>query len=71
YIIGQSADRALTEWNIYNRWGELIFSSDSQFNGWNGELNGVSQDLGSFVVILLSKVRGEDVVHRQTFTLVR
>lgn len=71
YIIGQSADRGLVRWEIYNRWGELVYSATDQFAGWNGEFKGTQQDMGSYVVIVLSRVMGQDVVNRETFHLVR
>ncbi len=35
--------------NIYNNWGELIFTSTSQKVGWDGKRNGVDQPLGVYV----------------------
>lgn len=29
---------------IFNRWGELVFESDNQFNGWDGTYKGVLQN---------------------------
>ena len=34
---------------VYNGWGELIFESDKQSNGWDGKRNGVDQPIGVYV----------------------
>lgn len=37
------------ELNIFNRWGERIFSSVFPEEGWNGEIKGVEQEEGIYV----------------------
>jgi gliding motility-associated-like protein len=37
------------ELRIYNKWGELIFVSNSQAQGWDGTRNGVEQPVGVYV----------------------
>ena len=34
---------AKMEWQIYNRWGTLVFVSSSPSNGWDGKYNGQLQ----------------------------
>lgn len=43
--------RAITLFRIYNRWGQLVFSSTNPETGWDGKFNGVPQSPGSFVWI--------------------
>jgi len=39
--------------NIYNRWGENIFSTTSiDGRGWDGKYNGVPQPLGVYVFVI-------------------
>ena len=35
--------------SIYNRWGQLVFSTRINGNGWDGKINGVPQATGTFV----------------------
>lgn len=35
--------------NIYNRWGQLLFSGNSNGIGWDGRINGILQTTGTFV----------------------
>ena len=37
---------------IFNRWGQLIFSTSNESNGWDGTINGRLQPTGSFVWIV-------------------
>jgi gliding motility-associated-like protein len=37
---------------IYNRWGELIFSTTQNGQGWNGKINGKDQGTGVYVWIV-------------------
>jgi gliding motility-associated-like protein len=71
YIIGISAQRLLIDFSVYNRWGELVFVSTDQFDGWDGTIGGTDQEIGTYVVVVRSLVFGESVINRTTFQLVR
>jgi gliding motility-associated-like protein len=45
---------------LYNRYGELIFKSSNENQGWDGNINGSAQNTGSFVWI----AEGEDYLGR-------
>jgi gliding motility-associated-like protein len=34
---------------IYNRWGQMVFSTPDPSKGWDGKINGVDQPTGTFV----------------------
>ncbi len=36
------------EIDIFNRWGEMIFSSNDLEHGWDGTYNGTPQDIGTY-----------------------
>ena len=40
------------EWKIYNRWGQLVFSTNSRFQGWDGTFKGVVQPLDVYTYTL-------------------
>ena len=42
---------------VYNRWGQLIFSTNSLTRGWDGAINGVKQATGTYIWML----RAEDL----------
>lgn len=37
------------EFKVYNNWGEVIFISNDQSNGWDGKYDGVEQPIGVYV----------------------
>jgi PKD repeat protein len=57
---------------VYNRWGQLVWSSNEAHKGWDGTLNGKLQDPGTYVWM----VRGVDftgkvITKKGTMILVR
>jgi gliding motility-associated-like protein len=36
---------------IFNRWGEKVFESTNQFNGWDGTYKGVMQSVGTYIYV--------------------
>ena len=50
----------LDYFRIYNRWGQLIFSTNTINKGWDGTLGGRQQSSGTFVYM----VQGEDITGR-------
>ena len=59
------------QFNIYNRWGQQIFTTSNLNDCWDGRVNGTMQDAGTFVYeIQASTICGE--IHRKgTFVLIR
>lgn len=43
---------------IYNRWGQLVFSSTTPGEGWDGKVKGIAQATGTYVWLL----KAEDLV---------
>jgi gliding motility-associated-like protein len=41
-----------TRLNIYNTWGELVFSSDNKLLGWDGNYNGNNCPIGLYIYII-------------------
>mgnify|MGYP000896871458 FL=1 len=57
---------------IYDRWGEKVFESHDQADGWNGEFRGKSVDPGVFAYYLkIEKFDGSVVRKQGNITLVR
>ena len=49
---------------IYNRWGHKIYSSPDYRKGWDGKVNGVTQDSGMYVWVLMGKDENGKSVRR-------
>jgi gliding motility-associated-like protein len=56
---------------VYNRWGQRIFSTSDQQKGWDGKVKGMLQPSGVFVWFLKAKTRqGKQVEKKGTVMLV-
>ncbi len=49
------------EMNIFNRWGQLVFSSNSILSGWDGTMNGCAQQEGIYVCKLKYSIRNGEI----------
>lgn len=58
--------------NIYNRWGQLLFSTKTTGKGWDGSINGLQQNPGVYVwMVKAIDYTGKPVVQKGTVTLIR
>jgi gliding motility-associated-like protein len=57
---------------VFNRWGELVFSSKDRLSGWNGTSNGKPQATGAYVYLLQAETTsGNKIVRKGTVVLIR
>lgn len=65
----------ITEYNyfrIFNRWGQLVYSSTDFRNGWDGTIKGASAPLDTYIWILEGKdFNGQTILRKGTVTLVK
>ncbi|MEO6497633.1 MAG: PKD domain-containing protein [Mucilaginibacter sp.] len=64
--------KRLDFFRVYNRWGRVVFNTNNLASGWDGTLNGIDQQTGTFIWAL----RAEDIVgkiyeQRGTTTIVK
>ncbi len=58
--------------SVYNRWGQLVFTTREPGKGWDGRINGVDQPTGVFVWTLKAKdYQGRVISKNGTVTLIR
>lgn len=58
--------------NVYNRWGQLVYSTTSSVNGWDGTVGGKAQAAGIYVwMVKAVDYTGVPYTQRGTVTLVR
>jgi gliding motility-associated-like protein len=51
-------DMVQFQMQIYNRWGQLVFSSNDPFKGWDGKLNGILQGPQTYTWSCVWQVEG-------------
>lgn len=62
----------LTFFRIYNRWGQLVFTTSEPGKGWDGTISGVLQSAGTFVFTVQGvDYTGRSIVKKGTVVLVR
>jgi len=58
--------------DIYNRWGDLVFHADDQNTRWDGLLNGVEQEIGTYIFkVNAVTITGTELIKTGTVTLLR
>ena len=62
YVLG--GPYTTLDFKIYNNWGELIFTSRNQGNGWDGTRDGVDQPIGVYI-FTLDAVRLDGTEYKQ------
>ncbi|MBK8146241.1 MAG: gliding motility-associated C-terminal domain-containing protein [Bacteroidetes bacterium] len=62
----------LNFFRVYNRWGELVFSTSDINKGWNGQYKGKPQPLGVYVYVLdATTSTGKRINKQGNITLIR
>jgi gliding motility-associated-like protein len=63
---------SLQYFRIYNRWGQLVYSTSAIGKGWDGTVNGRYQDAGGYVwMVQGTTYSGKTVFHKGTMILIR
>ena len=56
---------------IVNRYGQTVFQGNSQNTGWDGNFNGVPQDIGTYFWFLSYDCHGKTIEEKGDVTLIR
>jgi gliding motility-associated-like protein len=64
--------RSINYFRVFNRWGQLVFSSNTLYRGWDGTLQGAEQPSGTYVWMAEGVDKDNKVISRKgTVTLIR
>jgi gliding motility-associated-like protein len=62
----------LNYFSIYNRWGQLVFTTPDPGRGWDGNFNGIAQPSGTYVYQAQgTDYKGSSVFRKGTLVLIR
>ncbi len=57
--------------NIYNRWGQLVYTSNDPSNGWDGTFNGQPAEIATYFYYARFKTNNKEQTVKGDLTLVR
>jgi gliding motility-associated-like protein len=64
--------RKINYFRVFNRWGQMVFSSTSFNEAWDGKLGGIEQPSGVYVWMVQGITRDNKVITKKgTVTLIR
>ena len=64
--------KSINYFRVFNRWGQLLFSSTTLYKGWDGKLQGVEQPSGAYVFMAQGVAKnGKLLTRKGTVTLIR
>jgi gliding motility-associated-like protein len=70
YVRG--AGVSAVNFRIFNRWGKLVFESNSMDFGWDGTMNGKKQEMDGYAYILQVRfINGTSFTKTGNVTLIR
>jgi len=63
---------SLEYFRVYNRWGQLLYSTSQPGQGWDGRVRGKLQDSGTYLWMLMgTDYTGKVLYKKGTVTLIR
>jgi gliding motility-associated-like protein len=64
--------KKINYFRVYNRWGQLMFSTTKLLDGWDGRFGGIKQGSGVYVWMAQGVTKDDKVITKQgTVTLIR
>lgn len=70
-ILGNVGRMQSVIFSIYNRWGELLFTTHDQYKGWDGKQKGGDVMEGTYVYVLQYNLDGRPYMQKGNFHLIR
>lgn len=64
----------ISDFRVVNRWGQTVFETRDEVNGWDGTFNGQPQDIGTYYYYLRFRCvegKAHDVEQKGEFVLIR
>ena len=62
----------MVSFSVYNRWGQLVFTTSNKGQGWDGTFNGMAEDMGVYNYLLIVALDdGSNRVFKGNVTLIR
>lgn len=69
FRISSFGDDEVSNYQIYNRWGELVFEAGSIDTAWDGTTDGKKQETGVYIYYITIACEGQQAVYSGNITL--
>lgn len=69
--VSKTQGGVIKQFDVFNRWGQLVFKGDESSVCWDGNFNGIKQPPGIYVYIIRAITPCGEVVRRDYVTLIR
>jgi gliding motility-associated-like protein len=66
-----NGNRLIHKFMVQNRFGQTVYETCNQNDGWNGQFNGVPQDIGVYFYYLKYDCDGKTLEEKGDVTLIR
>ncbi|HYV92485.1 MAG TPA: T9SS type B sorting domain-containing protein [Chitinophagales bacterium] len=68
-----SGETEMTAFKIFNRWGQLVYFSSDKSHGWDGNFNGLPEEISTYVYCFIgeNKETGQVIEKKGNVTLLR
>lgn len=74
-LLGDIGNVTAFRLQVYNRWGQCVYTSADVWQGWDGRFRNADAELGTYYYVLQITYRGTEVIKSQTWkgdvTLIR
>lgn len=72
FIVKYTKNFIISSIKVFNRWGEMVFSTNDDSRGWDGTFNGSPQPMGSYIYFIEGHdVDGVPLSRKGNVTLIR
>ena len=61
----------LNSFMIFNRWGQLIYNTNEKSKGWDGKFQGIDQEVGGYVYMIITNCNSNQVQVKGNVILIR
>jgi gliding motility-associated-like protein len=71
YRIPPRTNLILQEFDVFNRWGDRVFTTQNISTGWDGTWKGIKQDVGIYFYFIRGQTDQAQVISRGSLILIR
>ena len=61
----------LQNFMVFNRWGQLIYNTNEKSKGWDGKFQGLDQEVGGYVYMIITNCNSNQVQVKGNVVLIR